>query len=37
MKRLTAQLKLQIAKGAKLDEAIRTNLAVLGFTLEDKS
>ncbi len=37
MKRLTAQLKLQMAEGAKLDEAIRTNLAVLGFTLEDKS
>ncbi|MGH8513598.1 MAG: N-6 DNA methylase, partial [Gammaproteobacteria bacterium] len=37
MQRLTAQLKLQMAEGAKLDEAIRTNLAVLGFTLEDKS
>jgi len=37
MKRLTAQLKLQMAEGAKLDEAIRTNLAVLGFTLEGKS
>ncbi|MGH8473063.1 MAG: N-6 DNA methylase, partial [Gammaproteobacteria bacterium] len=37
MQCLTAQLKLQMAESAKLDEAIRTNLAVLGFTLEDKS
>ena len=34
MKRLAGQLNEQFAEGARLDQAIRANLAMLGFPLE---
>ena len=37
MKRLTGQLNKQLVEAEKLDKAIRANLAMLGFPLEDKS
>ena len=36
MKRLSAELTKQLAEGAKLDEAIRANLAALGFPMENE-
>ena len=36
MKQLSAALTKQGAKGAKLDEAIRVNLAALGFPMENE-
>ena len=37
MKRLTSELSRQLEEGRRLDQAIKTNLAALGFPLEDKS
>jgi len=36
MKRLAGQLNEQLAEGARLDQAIRANLATLGFPLENE-
>jgi type I restriction enzyme M protein len=36
MKRLSAELTKQLAEGAKFDEAIRANLAALGFPMENE-
>ncbi|MGA7950848.1 MAG: N-6 DNA methylase, partial [Thiobacillaceae bacterium] len=36
MRRLAGQLKVQLAEGARLDQAIRANLATLGFPLENE-
>ena len=36
MKRLSAELTKQLAEAAKLDEAIRANLAALGFPMENE-
>ena len=36
MKRLSAELTKLLAEGAKLDEAIRANLAALGFPMENE-
>jgi hypothetical protein len=34
MRRLTAELERQFAEGARLDEAIRRNMASLGFAMK---